>query len=621
MLIDKEKHILKKSVLRVGIVSAVLGQAVIVTVDALKNIPDLLYDGNLIKNVSVGSYIEIKKGFISLIGKIDGEKIVETKENNIYKLKRELNISIVGSINPIEGNHFEGGLKELPLIGNEAFMVTADLLSKIHDLNNSNNDFSVIIGNTPIEKLPVNINIDKLFSSHIAIFGNTGSGKSNTLAKLYNSLLNNNKIIDNERFKQNCKFILIDFNGEYSANDCITRNKKVYRLNTRVLNGDKVYIPENTLLDYNFLSIIAEATDKTQKPFIKRALDFYKRLDLTDNLHIRNILKNCVKEMFNIADKEKVDLIRDYFKAILEEYILDLDTELHIDSDITWNSKHSKFMYIGNALSSDNENDKYINDNSSDIIQYTILYKTFEEFKFSDDIFTKIIQLLYIQLVLDIQYDRAKNDHIAPVIHRLKTSQADLNKITKCDEQNNIWDNYNFVVIDLKNVNLKMKKIMPLILSKYVYDEQKSYDNGNRYLNIIIDEAHNILSSDSYRESESWKDYRLETFEEIIKEGRKFGTYLTIASQRPSDISSTIISQAHNYFIHRLVNQEDLKAIGTSVSYIDKLTLDSIPTLPVGYCIFNGISTQMPLLLHIDKLNNEQAPNSDTVCISEMIST
>ncbi|MBQ2644294.1 ATP-binding protein [bacterium] len=243
-----------------------------------------------------------------------------------------------------------------------------------------------------------------------------------------------------------------------------------------------------------------------------------------------------------------------------------------------------------------------------------------EEFNFSDDIFTKIIQLLYIQLILDIQYDRAKNDHIAPVIHRLKTSQADLNKITKCEDLIDLWDNYNFVVIDLKNVNLKMKKIVPLVLSKYVYDEHKTYENGNRYLNIIIDEAHNILSSDSYREAESWKDYRLETFEEIIKEGRKFGTYLTIASQRPSDISSTIISQAHNYFIHRLVNQEDLRAIGTSVSYIDKLTLDSIPTLPVGYCIFNGISTQMPLLLHIDKLSDEQAPNSDTVCISKMIS-
>ena len=67
------------------------------------------------------------------------------------------------------------------------------------------------------------------------------------------------------------------------------------------------------------------------------------------------------------------------------------------------------------------------------------------------------------------------------------------------------------------------------------------------------------MSNKSNNESVKWKDYRLEVFEEIIKEGRKFNFYITIASQRPADISPTIISQIHNYFIHRLVNENDLK--------------------------------------------------------------
>lgn len=109
-------------------------------------------------------------------------------------------------------------------------------------------------------------------------------------------------------------------------------------------------------------------------------------------------------------------------------------------------------------------------------------------------------------------------------------------------------------------------------------------------LHLIIDETHNILSNISFREMESWKDYRLETFEEIIKEGRNFGVFITISNQRPSDISSTIISQAHNYFIHRVINQNDLYAIEKSVSYIDRLTEESIPTLSTGNCIFSGSS-------------------------------
>ncbi|TOG15365.1 hypothetical protein CGJ07_24370, partial [Vibrio parahaemolyticus] len=67
-----------------------------------------------------------------------------------------------------------------------------------------------------------------------------------------------------------------------------------------------------------------------------------------------------------------------------------------------------------------------------------------------------------------------------------------------------------------------------------------------------------ILSQQSVREQANWKDYRLELFEELIKEGRKFGIFLTLSSQRPADISATIMSQLHNFFIHRLVNDRDL---------------------------------------------------------------
>ena len=131
-------------------------------------------------------------------------------------------------------------------------------------------------------------------------------------------------------------------------------------------------------------------------------------------------------------------------------------------------------------------------------------------------------------------------------------------------------------------------------------------------MNIVIDEAHNILSTQSFREAESWKDYRLETFEEIVKEGRKFGVFVTIASQRPYDISPTITSQAHNYFIHRLLNEHDLRAIASAVSYIDRVTEESIPTLPTGTCIFSGIASQMPLKINVKPLLGDARPQSET---------
>jgi len=163
-----------------------------------------------------------------------------------------------------------------------------------------------------------------------------------------------------------------------------------------------------------------------------------------------------------------------------------------------------------------------------------------------------------------------------------------------------------------------MKKTVPLLVAKDVYERHKAAA-GSRSLIFIIDEAHNILSRESFREAEGWKDYRLETFEEIIKEGRKFGVFVTIASQRPSDISPTITSQAHNYFIHRLINQKDLQAISSAVSYIDKLSEESIPTLPTGTCIFSGAAGQMPLKLVIRELDEPLQPRSSTLKFQDLV--
>ena len=135
---------------------------------------------------------------------------------------------------------------------------------------------------------------------------------------------------------------------------------------------------------------------------------------------------------------------------------------------------------------------------------------------------------------------------------------------------------------------------------------------------IVIDEAHNILSEESQRESEEWKDYRLETFEEIIKEGRKFGTFLTIASQRPYDISQTIISQLHNYFIHRLINNNDLNAVRRAVAYLDDLSFDTIPILSVGSCFFAGLATDIPIKINVEMLpEEEKRPKSETVNLTK----
>jgi DNA helicase HerA-like ATPase len=219
---------------------------------------------------------------------------------------------------------------------------------------------------------------------------------------------------------------------------------------------------------------------------------------------------------------------------------------------------------------------------------------------------------LLLQLINDLYRYKVQVDHIVPVINRFKAKQKSIERIFEIKNDADLWKKLSVVVVNFLNVNLDMRKTIPLLLAKNIYSAHKKEKN-KKTLSIIIDEAHNILSKTSFRETEDWKDYRLETFEEIIKEGRKFGVFVTIASQRPNDISETIISQAHNYFIHQLINQRDLLTIGSSVSYIDKITEESIPTLSIGTCIFSGIATPMPLKIRINELPDSQKPDSHTI--------
>ena len=607
-------RLIQDAVLRVGEVCAVDGRKVYILVDKNKNLTDLFLDGDILKNISVNSFVEIRKGFLSLIGRVEGEKIEEDrvpadggKFQLVNRTRRILTVALAGYID--EKGRFTGGTKELPLIGNEAYIVTREKIARVHNLTVDSSP-TVSIASIYGDDIPVEFPIDGLFNSHIAIFGNTGSGKSNTLASLYQELIGVLTGRNEQAFRENTRFVIFDFNGEYTRADCIWPHKKVYSLSTRDA-GDRLPLHEETLLDLDVLPILADATEKTQKPFLRRAVGLYNHVfenanDDEAQTHIRNILRQCVTSVLQMSDKVRATLLLDYFEEILPP-ANDDGEDVNLSADIEWNNTHSEFMLKPNTYLASSPNR----------IPDTVLYKHVECYRLEESLLSRVITFLYIQLIYDVLANRSQNDYIAPVINRLKAKKIDIDKLFDLDGGGTFWES-NVVVVSMARVNIGMKKTLPLLLAKRLYDDHKLLGPG-KSLTIIVDEAHNILSDESFREAESWKDYRLETFEEIIKEGRKFGVFVTIASQRPNDISATITSQAHNYFIHRLINDGDLKTIASAVSYIDRVMQDSIPTLPTGTCIFSGVATQMPIKINVRELDVHRQPMSETRKFSVMV--
>lgn len=604
----------KRSIFRVGEVYSVSGREISIKVDVNKNSSHLMYCGQLIKNVSVGGYLKILKGFDVLVVKVESECLKENSNpsQKVHTLGEEnFRILIAKLIGYFDGSTYKKGVKELPLIGNECILLDNESFSTIHKFVIDNED-CIEIGHLMSDpNVPISISVDKLFASHIGIFGNTGSGKSHTLASLYQALFD--KYGKNKSFNENARFILFDFNGEYSGENVITTSKQVYNLSTLTENGDdKIPLHKADLLRPELFSILCNASEKTQQPFIKRALHLYERIQKKNSplSYVRGILQDQVSNTLVMSDRVKSKLLLDYFEQILPHMEDELGLVIPLQRELEWHG--SKFCYYR----IENGKSLYINGENSDNIKTTDLYHAACDYIIPEDFLDSVVHAIYLQLINDVLSNRAQNDHIAPVINKLKSFIRDFNKSLNISEDD-FWQGKNLVVINLNRCNIQVKKMIPMLVSYQLYEDKKKDTNESKSLNLIIDEAHNILSFESLRENESFKDFRLETFEEIIKEGRKFGVFLTLSSQRPSDISGTIVSQLHNYLIHRLVNNKDIEMIEKAVSYLDKVSAEQLPILPVGACVLSGLIADLPIIIQVNELPCHVQPKSQTIKLTD----
>ncbi len=609
-------HIVDNSIFRIGVVFAVEGQSIKIKVDKGKNTSSVLYKGDIIQNIFVGGYIKIKKGFLEMVGKIEGESITEDRDylktsykSNKEKINRILNVKILGFI---EDGSFYRGIKELPLIDNKCFLLRKEEFEEIHNFIQKG-DERIEVGTLAYDDgQRIDLGINSLFASHIGIFGNTGSGKSYTLAKLFRELFK--KFKDNASFKSKAKFFMIDFNGEYADDDVIIEKKykNVYKLSTSTDEGDDRFpIKKETLKDVSFWSIFLEATEKTQIPFINRAIkDYYIESRINTDESFKGLIIEKIKAATSISGKNidrslTVDLLYE-LASFLDNNDLKLAGD-YFKGNLFGGNENISF-YLKSGLS-----DKIYSDSPTFAVKIEDTINSIETIDVSllsgiKKIGVRIIIKYYDEMIRGF----SNREHLSPLIKRMEKRVLDLEKVISVQGRERFVKN--LTIISLKDVNLDIRKMLPLLICKELYDTKKSSNNKENSLHIIIDEAHNILSGSSQRESEQWKDYRLETFEEIIKEGRKFGTFLTISSQRPSDISPTIISQLHNYFLHRLINNNDLLAVEKTIAYLDKVSADSIPNLATGTCILAGLLAQIPVVMKVGKISNRKnQPVSQTI--------
>lgn len=592
--------------INVGEVIAVRGTQVTLLIYDESSLENMFYDGRKYKGVSIREYIGIKRGFCLIVCIVEGEYLDEKRfelDDNKIQYIRKVEAKPIGYF---EQNKFKEGIKLMPMIKDGAYLLNEKQVVNIfsHDADGKFN-----IGKMLKEDVTVSLPWDRLFNSHIGIFGNTGSGKSNTLTKLYAELF----LQFEDRMNGKSQFLLIDFNGEYTGEQLINNNenKKSFNLSTGKKVGEKLPLASEQIWSTEILALLFQATSNTQTPFINRVIEKRKEHENKGNGLKDYVIATYWLCFVNPAQNKEflvhLKVIAKYLKH--EPLIKKMEKMIWFDKNI----EKAKF-----AIKNGGRNWEFFDDNNGFDNNLRPVLDGIDESKL--DTFDELIIRINIQLLRDLLFGKIQYEHIQPLLRRVESAVNDLRKtiIVKSD----IKDDFKLLnVVSLRSCNQLTKKIIPLLLAKMFYQEHrdKVVAKVDSTLHFIIDEAHNILSEQSSREHEVWKDYRLEMFEEIIKEGRKFGMFLTLSSQRPADISPTIMSQLHNFFIHRLVNDKDLFLIDNTISTLDRMSKSLIPNLSKGACVVTGTAFDLPIVMQVDYIEDKaRRPVSDDIDLNEL---
>lgn len=214
--------------IRVGEVIAVHGTKVVLKIDDQSSKETLFFEGDKYKGVSIREYLSIRRGFRDIVCMVEGEFLDESRteqQDGKQTFVRKVEAKPIGYF---DRAGFTQGIKYLPMIQDAAYLMPEEKIRSIFD-RKSDGDFR--IGRMLKEEIAVGLPWRRLFNSHVGIFGNTGSGKSNTLAKLYTVLFDKKLPL----IAGKSQFVILDFNGEYGGEQLApAASKTVYQSPGRV---------------------------------------------------------------------------------------------------------------------------------------------------------------------------------------------------------------------------------------------------------------------------------------------------------------------------------------------------------------------------------------------------
>jgi len=456
---------------------------------------------------------------------------------------------------------------------------------------------------------PVYLDVNNFFSNHFAIFGNSGSGKSCGVSRLFQNMFHDQRL-----FPYKANILLFDSSGEYynafKNLNSINPNYHYRFFSTNEVDGigEKLRLPI-WLLNASDLALLLQATNHSQLPIIERMLKLaliFSQNDMDANNYknhliakaimtilytnetspnkrneIFSILASCSTPQFNLeAPVQGIGYTRKFRECFL------------IDSQGQFSESVLLTEYVSSFIKNEYDNYEptggvfYTLDTLEKALNFTLISEGWlrNENTYGDAVTLKV------RLHALIVGEYAKFFDVPDYI----SLESYLSSLLISDGRK-----YQMVNFNLDDVDDDFAKVITKIYSRLVFEFAKGLkDRASIPFHIVVEEAHRYIQNDTDRFLIGYN-----IFERIAKEGRKYGVLLGLISQRPVELSDTVISQCSNFLIFKMNHPTDVDYIRKMVPNISDEIVEKQKTLQAGTCLGFGMAFKIPLICKLEMPN------------------
>lgn len=574
---------------------------------------------------------------------------------------RKMSLSPLGTLSTIKDRHtgqsrFElsRGVVAFPSVGDQVLMPTAEQVAAIVGAKDS--DRRVKIGVSPMAtNAPIMVDPDKIFGRHLAVLGNTGSGKSCSVAGLIRwSLQASLEALQPGIANPNMRFVVLDPNGEYAkAFADMPDRVRVFRPGS----DEHPFVLPAWMWNSHEWSAVTQAQPGAQRPVLMQALRNLRAGHVTrEPLQIkvvRQVRLYLSKINVFLADNTGGSFTGFPAKKDAGQTILNLSAVMEaMQARLAESQQIAALQALidqAKALHSKRSNvskgvtyydDFTILDFEPFIALFEVALEAFPQVSLEDtasedspipfDVGT------LADTVDDLSADGSSNANTANFVSyltlRIRSLMADRRLRSVITPEADItldeWlsdylgkdrsTNGQVAIIDLSLVPSEITHMLIGVLGRVIFEALQRYrkqqqDGLSLPTVLVLEEAHTFVRRSRDQEGTQISPAQLcrDAFEKIAREGRKFGLGLVLSSQRPSELSPTVLAQCNTFLLHRLVNDSDQDLVGRLVPDNVGGLLKELPSLPSRQAILLGWATPIPVLVEMSELSDEQRPQSD----------